>query len=852
MAEQEKIVSYTESQSIFNVLARNFLNVFLTNLEDGTARILKLDGYITEGLDKEDHSFFPYPAVLKKYISERVHPEEKESLYNKLCLERLREIFDKRDEYVGNYRVLVGNEVHHYQFNYNLLEDSNFIICGFQNIDAIIEEHEAAERKQRQLEAEHKAELEEQFSIIRTLSKSFSNVYVGDLKDGSGRVLRLADGYGVEAIRAVENQVFSFDVVLRKWIKENVHPEDKERLLTTLDLENLREYFSKEEELVGTYRSCDSGVMHTYHYDFRRVDNTTKIVVSFRIIDDIVEEQERHLKKERELEESRLKEEKEHAEVVNSLSTIYSTIFRADIETNEYEILTPVSLRDKFDSSKDNFDDIKKNVINNLVEEKLRDRMREFLDCKTLAERLQEVNTISTEYKNQEDKWMEARFVVKRRTADGRVKEILYVSRDITKEKNQELEQQDRLSQALIASQQASKAKTTFLNSMSHDIRTPMNAILGFTALAQAHIDDTAQVRDYLAKISTSSNHLLSLINDILDMSRIESGTVSLDEKAVHMPDLLQEIEAMIQGLVSEKNLNLHIDACHVVHEDVLVDKLRLNQVLLNIVSNAIKFTQPGGDITIRLEEKPCSTKLYTNYEFSIKDNGIGMSADFMDHIFDTFSRERSTTVSGIQGTGLGMAITKNIVDMMGGDIKVDSEAGKGSIFTVTLTLRLVDEADENEPAPEMSVDRPLGVDDSIQGKTQEKEIAYNYSGKRALLVEDNELNCEIATAMLLELGMLVESVNDGDVAVSTVIDAPVDKYDIIFMDVQMPKMDGYTATREIRTLPDNKKANIPIVAMTANAFEEDRQQAYKAGMNGHIIKPIRLEDIVKVLEEIF
>ena len=526
-------------------------------------------------------------------------------------------------------------------------------------------------------------------------------------------------------------------------------------------------------------------------------------------------------------------------------------------------------------------------------------------------------------------------------------------------------EQQDQLALALAAAQQANKAKTMFLNSMSHDIRTPMNAIVGFTALAQTHIENTEQVQDYLAKINTSSTHLLSLINDILDMSRIESGSVKLDEKPVHMPDLLHDLRTMIQGLINSKQQNLYIDTQDVTHEDVITDKLRLNQVLINIVGNAVKFTPVGGDIIIHLVEKPSQTNGYAIYELSIKDTGIGMSKEFLGHVFETFAREQSSTVSGIQGTGLGMAITKNIVEMMGGTITVESEEGKGSKFTVTLNLRLSDRPIKYEPITELQGARALVVDDDIDtcrsvckmlrsidmqpdwtvtGKeavlraqdaaelneeykvyivdylmpdmngietvrrirrvikedvpiivltaydwtdfekeareagvtafvakpifmselrsvltkpvwTEEvfaAETAYDYSGKRVLLVEDNALNRELALTILEETGMEIDCAEDGIEAVNRINEAPEDRYDLVLMDIQMPRMDGYTATREIRTLPNNRKANIPIVAMTANAFEEDRRKAFACGMNGHIVKPIDMKEIASVLDPIF
>ena len=951
-----------EYQPAFDVLSRSFQNVLLINLENYTAKILKLDGFITSELDEEKHRIFDYPTLLKKYIADRVDPDDREMLYEKLCVEHLFEVFSQQDEYIGNYLELVDGQVHHYQYNLSKPKGNKNIVCGFQNIDAIIEEHLEQERIEKEKERAHQKEVNQQIAIINTLAKSFSNVYVANLKDGSARVIRLADNYHVNAIRDVKELTFPFNQVVNRWIEENVHPKDKERIAKTLTIENFRKIFANQDEYTGTYRSYDHGALHNYQYDFRRIKGSDEIVAGFKMIDSIIEEQQAQQKRERQLEEARLQEVKEYAEVITSLSTIYSTIFRAELDTHAYEVLNSVDLMGSLAGRKGNFDEVKEDIINAFMAEDMREAMHEFLDFNTLADRLKDVNTVVAEYKNPLGRWFQARFIVKRRDENGGAKEVLYVARDFTDEKEKEIEQQNQLSNALVVAQQANKAKSTFLNSMSHDIRTPMNAIIGFTALAQTHMDNPNQVKDYLSKISTSSTHLLSLINDILDMSRIESGTVKLDEKPVHIPDVLHDLRIMIQGLVNAKNLNLYIDTQDVIHEDVICDQLRLNQILINIVGNAIKFTQAGGDIMIRLLEKPCRIKHYTTLEFSVKDNGIGMSKDFIGHIFDTFSREYSSTVSGIQGTGLGMAITKNIVDMMGGEILVESEEGKGSLFTVILNLQLANEPVKQEAIPELLGARVLVVDDDLNtcrsvskmlrdiqmrpdwtasGKeavvraqeaveindeykvyiidylmpdmngietvrrirrvirqdvpiivlsaydwtdyeheareagvtafvskpifmselrkvlsqsdssqtVTEQKRQYDYRGIRALLVEDNELNREIATVILEETGMEIDSVNDGDLAVSTINEAADDQYDLIFMDIQMPRMDGYTATREIRTLADNRKANIPIVAMTANAFEEDKQKAYASGMNGHIIKPINIDEIAKVID---
>ena len=531
--------------------------------------------------------------------------------------------------------------------------------------------------------------------------------------------------------------------------------------------------------------------------------------------------------------------------------------------------------------------------------------------------------------------------------------------------KNRELaEGREALSIALSAAERASRAKTTFLNNMSHDIRTPMNAIIGFTALASSHLDNREQVRDYLGKISVASQHLLSLINDVLDMSRIESGKVKIEEAPVHLPDVIHDLRTIIQSGIASKQLEIFIDTQDVVHEDIVTDKLRLNQVLLNILSNAVKFTPAGGTISFRVIEKPCASAGTANFEFRIKDNGIGMSEAFQKTIFEAFTREKTSTVSGIQGTGLGMAITKNIVDMMGGTIRVRSAEGKGSEFVVSLPCRISGDAVRPGPIPELKGLRALVADDDTNtclsvcsmlreigmrpdwtnygreavvrakdaldsgdefrayiidwmmpdlngietvrrirktigssapiiiltaydwadieeeameaGVTafcskplflselrsvlaqpftrseedkKEESAAPDFSGKRILLAEDNEMNRMIATAILEGAGFAVDMAENGQAAVDRMKDRPAGYYDVILMDIQMPVMDGFEATRRIRALDDPAKAGVPIVAVTANAFEEDRKVALEAGMNGHLAKPYDVRKIMETLK---
>ena len=544
---------------------------------------------------------------------------------------------------------------------------------------------------------------------------------------------------------------------------------------------------------------------------------------------------------------------------------------------------------------------------------------------------------------------------------NGKKKYILVMSdRTVDKKMNQ------ALYEAVRAAETANRAKSTFLSNMSHDIRTPMNAVIGFTTLAVSNIDNKEKVRDYLGKILSSSNHLLSLINDVLDMSRIESGKIHLEETEVSLSDMLHDLKTIISGHIYAKQLELYMDAMDITDEDVYCDKTRLNQVLLNLLSNAIKFTPAGGTVSVRLKQFPGAKKGSGLYEIRVKDSGIGMSQEFVQKIFSPFERERTSTVSRTQGTGLGMAITKNIVDMMGGTIEVRTEQGKGTEFIVRLPLRIQSEQRSIEKIADLEDLKALVVDDdfntcdsvtkmlvkvgmrsewTLSGKEavlrarQSMELgdafhayiidwrlpdmngievtrqirsmgddtpiiiltAYDWSdievearaagvnafcakplfmsdiretlmaaigqkqtgaedrilpeagpdfrGRCILLVEDNELNREIAEELLKQYGFLVDIAENGAEAVEKVKNSAPGTYDLVLMDIQMPVMNGYEATEQIRALEDPALAKIRILAMTANAFDEDRKQALKCGMDGFLSKPIVMEELIRTLQ---
>lgn len=663
------------------------------------------------------------------------------------------------------------------------------------------------------------------------------------------------------------------------------------------------------------------------------------------------------------------KKEKRQKELVQALSMDYNLVCFFDLDTGfGFPVQNDEKMfADVFDEEMP-LDAGMEKYIETFVHENDREMLREASSRENLLEKLAEKKMYSVNYRIMQEgivKYFQMKAV---RTGTWKQNHgIVLGFHSVDAEIRNEMEQKSLLEDALMQANQASKAKSVFLSHMSHDIRTPMNAIIGFTALAITHIEKREQVEEYLKKIMTSGNHLLSLINDVLDMSRIESGKMHLEEKLCSLPDILHELRNILQSDIRAKQLELYLDAVDVMNEEIYCDKLRLNQVLLNLLSNSVKYTTAGGIVSLRVTEKGGAPKGYANYEFTIKDTGIGMSEEFVLHIFEPFERERTTTSSGIEGAGLGMAITKNIVDMMNGTIDVKSEQGVGTEFTVGFTFRLSPETKTYEEIPELKNCRALVVDDdfdtcdnvsfmlgqlglraewTLSGKEAvlrtrqastrgdsysvyiidwllpdmngievtrriRKEMgedvpvivltAYDWSEieseareagvtafcskplfmselssclnsvvnaeemeetedeveiedlptGRILLAEDNELNQEIAVAILEEAGLQVEVAGNGQIAVDMMKSSEPGYYQIVLMDVKMPVMNGYEATKAIRKLQNEQLASVPIFAMTANAFEEDKREALNCGMNGHLAKPIDVDKLFKLLRKV-
>ncbi len=640
----------------------------------------------------------------------------------------------------------------------------------------------------------------------------------------------------------------------------------------------------------------------------------------------------------------------------------YEEIYYVDFQNDFFQMLYPDYQRGKELGRYSGM--IDRHFMKGKIDNDKEGDIKAFLLAGNVKKALREKDMIEMRYRRKKEsgiyEWYVTTFLARERV-DGELKSAVLTIRNIEDLVQNEI----MLKEALAQAQYANKSKTIFLSNMSHDIRTPMNAIIGFASLAENNIDNKERVMEYLKKIQASSNHLLNLINDVLDMSHIEKGRVTIQEKACSLSERIHSMIHMILPLIRAKQLAFSVEAEDVADEDIYTDPLKIEQAFINILSNAIKFTDPKGSISVVFRQKPCPRKGYGSYEFVVEDTGIGMSKGFLEHIYEPFERENTTTVSGQQGTGLGMTITKSIIDMLNGTIEAESAVGKGSRFVVNLTFRLqsreapeqnelrgchvlvvhdgsgapaglihmlerlgvrgeaarsgeeaaahikraygagdayeafiIDcrtpqengieavrsircaekggtpvilltpcggtdmESEAREAGVSRFCSRPLFLSDLREALMNvrnvrrgevftEEEEALDFTGSRILVVDDNELNREITTEFLKDAGVRVDTAADGTIAVDMVRESEEGYYDAILMDIQMPVMNGYEATKQIRALPRQDAADLPIIALSANAFEEDRELAVKSGMNDYLAKPLNEKELFRVLKNI-
>ncbi|SHK36303.1 response regulator [Fibrobacter sp. UWB12] len=892
-----------------------------------------------------EKSFTKRMELLQKYL---VCDSDKLQFHEQANRDRLVTVLKDESVVHINFKInLDGKEVF-YQMKVIADKDEignlKGIVFGLHSVDDEI-------KKQMQIQSNLKRNLE----IIDILSEDYSSLFYFNLVDNTSGVLAVR-----EDIRGALKDLFAncerLEDVFKAFVLDMAHPDDRDKLIGLASREVVAEKLEHQKRLTIVFRHLYGSEYKYTRLVFAKAEPTDVpaklIAVGFVEVDDQYRAETEH---------------QENIDRIMSLSDQYENVFDVNVDTGLFSTsLNGSKFKDAIDEKtgkalnffKDKEADLQKTVYKDDLPHVLRSINRD-----VVLTRLQNENSFVQDYRRVTTnglKWYRLKVTKMGDWSKSHRVLVGLFNNDIVYRK--EIAQQAALEQALEMAKSASRAKTMFLNNMSHDIRTPMNAIIGYTELATMHLDNKDLVKNFLGKIELSSNHLLSLINDVLDMSRIESGKLNLNEKPEHIPEIIHTLKDIVQADINARKLQFFANSIGIRNEDVVCDKLRMNQVLLNVISNAIKYTPIGGSIWFSVEQKACDEPGFGAYEFRIRDSGIGMSEEFLPKIFDAFTRVNSSTVSGIQGTGLGMAITKNIVDMMDGTIDVSSKVDEGTDVVLNFQFKLAPAKQELTKVKELEGKKILVVDDDVDcirsipqifnamgvevdccysgaealekvQKAKASGFAYDaflvdwrmpdmdgintttrlreelgddilvivmsayewsdiedkalavgirnfvskpvfpsdaretllqsfgllqtdapvtdkkvcFSGKKVLLVDDNELNREIAEEILEDCGIVVTTACDGEKAVEYMRTVTPGACDLILMDVQMPIMDGYEATRQIRKL-NKVAAEIPIIAMTANAFADDQQAALDAGMNEHVAKPVNVNKLKEVL----
>lgn len=792
LAAREMEESTRETEEIMTQFSNDYSSVYVVSLGQNHYKTIKR----SKVLERKYGGSEDFDESVMRYIKNDVLDADHEMMFQATSRRSLRNRLEREGSFTVDFRDISTGQVRWHQMHVSKLNESDEILLGFAD------KHEQIVRG---------------FVSARIFS-DFDALMVVDLDADVATAVKRSE----ELFREKGNEQLYSKTIAHYMERFSGPVKEFWRSVSTVD--SLKSYLNGEDRREYVYESehSDSSVRWiraTFFVLERRNSVPVSVAIGFAELDS---EQVHQIKYNETIAQQKTALERNY-EVIAGTAAEYESIYHLDLTTKicrRYAVSENLDdIRKMQDVHPEN--NIKQDIAafaQNCVHPDYQKSIEEWCTVEFISNVLKDKTRWAKRFLRKfgdHYEWMEF-VLMKSGEVDGKPSAATVGFRNVEKDVQEENRKQGDLEQALQMAQAASRAKTTFLNNVSHDIRTPMNAIIGYTGLAISHVDDTKQVKEYLTKIGQSSGHLLSLINDVLDMSRIESGKMNLNEKPENLSAIIRTLNDIVNADVLSKQLNFSVKSVDVNDETVVCDKLRLNQVLLNVVSNAIKYTPVGGSISLNVKEIAVTQTGYGCYEFRVKDNGMGMGEDFLKTIYDPFTRVNSSTISGIQGTGLGMSITKSIIDMMGGTIDISSKVNEGTEVTIVFNFKLAEGCKV----------------------TTEKEIRYDFTGKKIMLVEDNEMNREIATELLVEEGFVVKSVEDGIVAVAEMERAKPGDYDMILMDVQMPVMNGYEATRQIRALK-NGVQNIPIIAMTANVFEEDRKTALEAGMNDHAHKPI-------------
>ena len=926
----------------------------------------KVEGEMKDYTEKLGSTLPTYDDMVRASAERYVDPAHQEEYVKTLISSNLIEVFEAGAS-IPEYTCRIHFphlDWHYRKYVAYLSEDAeNGHIMAYIVAYDVTEQYEA-EQRIKELESDRSV-----ISVISTMADDFDYISATDLDTGEITRFRATD----KCLRVIDpiDTSLPTNERMKIFLHTIVHPDDWEEF----EAKTKPEVIIGELEKSPVYKfetrtlTLKDKKLEWYRFKFAYLADNKRIIVMgiLNITEQMLREQETAALKVSAQEEAKFRKRiEQEVQVIRGLASDCVSLYTADLDNNTYKVYSITNEVDDIKTVVEGYSNLPKalrDYADGYVHPDDREKIYYYADLDNMREELRNSRSVKTTVRRNIDGewvWIEMN-MIKVGAVDRPAENVILAFTNRTEEVKKEQAYRDQLESALALAQAANKAKSTFLNNMSHDIRTPMNSIVGYTGLAASHIDDKEQVQTYLGKIMNSSNHLLSLINDVLDMARIESGKMNLTETTESLPEILHALHDIVLSDVNAKQLDFYVDTVNVKDENIICDRTRLNQVLLNILSNAVKYTPAGGTVTLRIAETAVSHSGYGTYEFRIKDSGVGMSKEELSHIFMPFERAASADENQIVGTGLGMSIVKNIVDMMGGHIEIQSEEGKGTEVTISFEFKLEEGNTEPDEISELKGARGIVVDDDMNAcksisrmlktigmrsdwctsgkecifRTEDAvqdgdnyrvylidwlmpdmngiettrrirrlvgddvpiviltaydysdieeeareagvtafiskplfqsdlaktlrelcvaeeepepvEISYDFSGKKILIVEDNEDNLDIAEKLLTEMGVIVSSAVNGKIAVEVMSDATPEDFDLILMDIRMPVMNGLEAAKAIRAM-SNGVQDIPILALTANAFQEDKLLAIEAGMNEHITKPLNVDKLKESL----
>lgn len=802
-------------QEVTRTLGEQNFGVYAIDLNEGKVSLIREAGYSQEGWGSQT---LMWDAVLSSRLSRQIHSENRDAFSKRFSIEGLRQA---RNDGLGKTDMLCrwkyGEEYRYVAviayFGRNQ-GTRDHAVLALQDVDKRVRQEQILSQRDMQMAAI----LKSRFGVMTT-------IYLD-----SDRCERFWLNENAQTQHAVSGRYTHY---YRKALKDAVHPEDAERFRKIMDPEHLREKARSTQDYAEEIFQYRMNGPQTQWLE----QHVTYIRRGEQVLINILG---RDITKEKLQEEARQKKAQEQADIIGSLSSMFFATYYADLEKGNFRSVTQLGEVEKVLGKETDYmtalriyaerfvhPEDRADYLYNMSARNLRQVLGVDRPFVTFAYRKRPKDAGA-----EQDGWIRATAVLAQADSEGKAKGIVYVAQDVTESKRKEMREQRAIQAACEAANHANAAKSEFLSRMSHDIRTPMNGIIGMTQIASEHMDDRARIQDCLGKIKVSSANLLGLVNEILDMNDIESGNVDLVSDSFRLSDLVKSVSEAILPDVREKGLNLKVHPMQVLHEDVTGDWNRLQQVFLNILGNSVKFTPSGGNLEMTVTEREAKKYGCCSYDFVFTDSGIGMKEEFVAHIFEPFSREEDSRISKVEGTGLGMTIAQNFVRMMGGSIGVESAQGRGTKVTVTLLLKL--QSPEGE-----------------QGAGGAKEICASdelFRGFRVLLVEDNVINQEIGMEIIGTTGAEVECASDGREGLNLFSTMPEGYFDMIFMDIQMSVMNGYEATRAIRKLPKGDALTVPIVALSANSFAEDINASRSAGMNEHMTKPLEIPQLIAVM----